>query len=426
MKSILLSVFFCLVTAIGYGQSPEKSTASLIEKFYVADNLDLKLKLFTDLQRHAPDGSLAARSINYDEMRRILALNYLQKDSIDKYQYYIKAIHDKVGLADQLDKMTSHMTASKKMATFAHQPAASLVQLINEIKTKPLVFKPAGFTATEWTKEIKVKEIQYKTRYALILYREESYAESIALLSSVYDQLHVFNLEVFELYAKLLNATGNFRQSTAVANQVFEAGYKTDELMQVVKANYRQTHSSESGLDSYLTHINQLIRTKTKERLKGEMTRMPAPVFSLRNLASNVISLSSLKGKVVVIDFWATWCMPCKESFPAVQRVVDHYADDNKVEFLFIDTWENNEKFESGVRQFITDSKYTFNVLFDERDPVSHKQELTSNAYQVKGIPTRIIVDRNGKICFTEVGYSGSFEQMSDDLITRIELAKKQ
>jgi hypothetical protein len=194
MKSFSLFIVFCLITALSYSQTTDESmVAKLVKNFYEAKNLADKVKLFADLQQQAPDGSAKAKIINYDEMRRILALNYLQKDSLGKYQYYIKAIHNKVELADQLDKMTSHMTVNKKMAAFADQPAASMVGLITEIGMNPSLYKPVELTDGEWIKNIIQKEVQYKTSYALILYREEKYTEAIALLKPVYERLPSFN-----------------------------------------------------------------------------------------------------------------------------------------------------------------------------------------------------------------------------------------
>jgi len=67
-----------------------------------------------------------------------------------------------------------------------------------------------------------------------------------------------------------------------------------------------------------------------------------APDFRLKDMSGKDVTLSSLKGKVVVLDFWATWCVPCHENFPAVQKVVDHYKNDQNVVFLFIDTREKS------------------------------------------------------------------------------------
>jgi thiol-disulfide isomerase/thioredoxin len=74
--------------------------------------------------------------------------------------------------------------------------------------------------------------------------------------------------------------------------------------------------------------------------LAKELISQPAPAFSLVDLEGNKVSLAELKGKVVILDFWATWCAPCKKSFPAMQKALDKYKADPNVRFLFIDTWE--------------------------------------------------------------------------------------
>ncbi|MBF4470035.1 TlpA family protein disulfide reductase [Flavobacterium sp. HJJ] len=129
--------------------------------------------------------------------------------------------------------------------------------------------------------------------------------------------------------------------------------------------------------------------------------------FSLKNLEGKVINLSDLKGKVVVLDFWATWCGPCKASFPAMQELVTKYKDKN-VEFLFVNTWEKGKENETTekVTNFINDKKYSFNVVFDYDDAITAK-------YKIEGIPTKILIDKNGSVV--------TFGSSEEDLIHLID-----
>ena len=128
--------------------------------------------------------------------------------------------------------------------------------------------------------------------------------------------------------------------------------------------------------------------------------------FTLNTLDSAKVTLSDYKGQVVVLDFWATWCGPCKASFPGMQQLVNKYKDKN-VKFLFVDAFENDKEnvLRGNIRQFLNDNKYSFNVLLDLTNN-------TSQNYKINSIPSKIIIDKNGKIVHLVVG-SGAEEQLS-------------
>jgi thiol-disulfide isomerase/thioredoxin len=115
----------------------------------------------------------------------------------------------------------------------------------------------------------------------------------------------------------------------------------------------------------------------------------------------------------VVLDFWATWCGPCKYSFPYLQKVYDKYKGNDRVMILTMDTWENvtGKERESLVKKFIDDNKYTLPVLFDEG---------FVEKYGVEGIPTKFVIDRKGIIQFKKIGAEG--EEMLKNLSAQIDL----
>src|SRR3546814_504928 len=115
-------------------------------------------------------------------------------------------------------------------------------------------------------------------------------------------------------------------------------------------------------------------------------------------------------------------CGPGKASFPGMQLAVDKFQDRDDVEFLFVNTWENIPDREAKVKEFIADNQYSFNVLFDTVEGEGNDFDVVS-AYGVSGIPTKFIVDKNGRIRFKAVGYSGSPEGELQKVSLMIELA---
>src|SRR5690554_4232897 len=136
----------------------------------------------------------------------------------------------------------------------------------------------------------------------------------------------------------------------------------------------------------------------------------PAPDFTLKDLDGNTVSLSDFEGKVVVLDFWATWCAPCIKSFPAMQMALDKYKDDPGVEFLFINTWEQRDDPSVMVKQLMERRGFNFLVLLDQKDPVSKRNPVVES-YGVIGIPAKFIVDTKGNIRHKVTGFKGGSDE---------------
>jgi thiol-disulfide isomerase/thioredoxin len=117
----------------------------------------------------------------------------------------------------------------------------------------------------------------------------------------------------------------------------------------------------------------------------------PAPNIELQTLSGSLINLSDMKGRVVLLNFWATWCAPCQLEMPLLQARASQYPTDLVI--LGIDYNEDPAL----VRDFVTNLKITFPILLD---PGSKVQDL----YRVRGYPTTVFVDGQGVIRVVQIG----------------------
>ena len=128
--------------------------------------------------------------------------------------------------------------------------------------------------------------------------------------------------------------------------------------------------------------------------------------FTSKNLAAREVRLADFKDKVVVLDFWATWCGPCMKSLPHTQEVAKHYKDRGVV-VLANCTSDTRAKFEAWVNA--NQVKYP-DIFFtcdpNERGSATFDERASKKLYGVSGIPTQFVIGRDGKIAAALVGYS--------------------
>ncbi len=115
--------------------------------------------------------------------------------------------------------------------------------------------------------------------------------------------------------------------------------------------------------------------------------------FTLETLSGTEASLADYQGSIVLINFWATWCAPCRDEVPALQAAYDAYQEDG-----FAVLGVNVEESRSTIIPFVTEFDITYPILLDQAGQVL-------KLYRTLGLPTSILVDRDGVIQVRHIGY---------------------
>jgi len=138
--------------------------------------------------------------------------------------------------------------------------------------------------------------------------------------------------------------------------------------------------------------VISLFAVQLRQTTRGPEIGKPAPEFTLPLFDGGEISLSDLRGKVVVINFWASWCDPCREEAPVLERMWREYRDRGVV-FLGV----NYVDVESEARKYMQE----FDVTYPNGPDVGQK---IARAYRIRGVPETFFVDQQGNIAPIIIG----------------------
>jgi cytochrome c biogenesis protein CcmG, thiol:disulfide interchange protein DsbE len=136
---------------------------------------------------------------------------------------------------------------------------------------------------------------------------------------------------------------------------------------------------------------------------------LQAPDFSLSDLSGVTVTLSSFKGRVVVIDFWATWCTTCKEGFKGLNSLQNKFKDQG-VSVIGIDLEKVNPK---KVDAFVKKAGITYTILLDPKTA-------TAKQFGIKGVPSLVIINQEQKIVKIFRGLNKGTEKEIDELVTKL------
>jgi thiol-disulfide isomerase/thioredoxin len=220
--------------------------------------------------------------------------------------------------------------------------------------------------------------------------------------------------EALELQGKHQEAIERLADAFAIADPQSSDDDRAADRKQLGEL-YRKLHGgSETGLgDEVLAAYDRTSATMAKRM--GELRKLDPNLgvtdpmnFTLAALDGGKLDLKSLRGKVVIFDFWATWCVPCRAQHPLYEELKKRFRERDDVAFLSVDTDEDHQL----VAPFLESQQWSNNVFFDN----GLVRMLT-----VSSIPTTIIADKQGRLVSRMNGFNG--DKFVDQIAARIQAA---
>ncbi len=385
-----------------------------IKAFQIEKNAEKKASLLAALEAQYP---FAADDKSKDSYYSNIANAYATEKNYGKFMEWNSKL-PATSRASNLNNVSWNMAEAGEEIAMAKKMSYEAVTFASKERKLDASKKPKGLTLADWTKNRANTYAMYADTYS---YLAEQTGDYKAAHKYGLDAAKLSNFENKEYNERYVIALAKYKKpaiAMPIIEKMVEQGTSTGKIKENLKTLFVAKNGSDAGYDSYLTNLEKAAKEKRKATLMASMINEPAPIFSLKDTEGKMVSLASLKGKTVLVDFWATWCGPCIASMPGLNMAVAKHKDNKDVQFLFVDTWEQGDNKTKNAVDFMKKKNYPFYVLMDTEDKMVAD-------YKVSGIPTKFIIDKNGNVRFKVIGFDGSTEELAEEIDMMLELASK-
>lgn len=317
------------------------------------------------------------------------------------YNNYVKFLENNDMLLDSAKKLNTYL-----LANVANYPT-SVIRYFPE--TGYLI----GFDEKR-AGNLKQVENEIKAMQGILSFKLGNQTEAHKWLNEVKN-----NLQSKELLLKVANVYKSIGDK-ATATEMLGNAYKLtpfDKAVAVLlKESILANGGTETDVKAELLELDKEWKASHFNSLKKIILDKPFPDFQIVDRNKKPLTSADLKGKVVLIDLWATWCKPCIEFFPYLHVIYDKYKDDKDVMFVILNTASGNT-FEDAFTWVDQNKQFAFPFYFNEDKKLSAKLDVNT-------IPTTFLLDKDSKIRFKKVGNEG--EKAMPQLDAMIEFLKQQ
>lgn len=350
-----------------------------MKNFYTIENRSdsLVYAKFIEFNKQFPKYKIQGDGILFSLIDKYLSVN-----NLSKLEELEKNIQNKMDVANTYNNYAWDIAIKDTLNEVKMAFAAAISKKSIDITSKIITDKAENVEDYETG-----KKNTFLDTYAYILNNQKKYEEAYNIESQIKQEGDAWINERTAIYAE--NYKGQLF-AKAFLEQTMKKTGGSEAMLKQLKNIYLKQNLPLTQFEEIKTIANRFNTQKVQNEIIERFGSLKAPTFSLKNLENKIVSLDEQKGRLVVVDFWATWCGPCIASMPKMQEFATKYKD---VKFLFIDTLESIDENETKIKvvELIKKNNYSFNVLFDTESKIS-------TIYQVESIPNKIVIGKNGNI----------------------------
>ncbi|MBZ4034169.1 TlpA family protein disulfide reductase [Flavobacterium sp. 17A] len=413
-----------------------------IKKIFNEADFNKKVAMYNAFEKNFPqsnfqDVNTDTESLFYDKMFKGIAYNYIVKNkdysysinSVKKVSYNILLDYawHLISIPFDRDQEGAEKTSLETLKKYAEV-------IIPELEARE-AFVPKEYVGKLSLKEWQAQTLQNGARefftYAKLQGLFKNYDLEKKYLEKIKPIMAIQNASYNEVYSKMLLREGKTAEAKEYMALSVKANQVTPTMLASLKEIYLKEGKPEAGFQAYVESLKSTSNIEEhKKKLISELINLPIDGFEMESSRGGKVKLADQKGKIVVLDFWAMWCGPCKNAMPGMNMAVNKYKADENVKFYFVDTMEYIKDFKAQTQAFIKEKGFDFTILYDSKNPKTGKFDAVydkySKAFHFSGIPEKMIIDQNGNLRWMSNGYFGSPSELLDEISIIVDYLKAE